>query len=80
VFFYTGIFMNTVYHRDVSFTKCPVCGGKLKSASFDPDSLHEGSIISCENFCVTGRLKFKDGQSKIQFECTGSGREITVTL
>ena len=72
--------MATVYHGKVGFTKCPVCDGKLVSASFDPDGLHENSIISCENYCATGRLKLNDGESRIEFKTTKNGEEITVKI
>lgn len=72
--------MATVYHGKVGFTKCPVCDGKLVSASFDPDGLHEDSIISCENYCVTGRLKLNSGNSRIEYKRTNSNEEITVEI
>ena len=72
--------MSTVYHRKIGFTKCPVCEGQLVSASFDPDSLHENSIISCEDYCVTGILKLNSGNSRIEYRRTNSDETITVEI
>ena len=72
--------MATVYHREVGFTKCPVCEGTLASASFDPDGLHEDSIISCNNYCVTGRLKLNEGEARIEYKRTSNNESITVKI
>jgi len=62
-----GLAMATVYHRKIGFMKCPKCNGQLQSASFDPDGLHENSVISCVNYCLSGKLKLNDGKSRIEW-------------